>query len=317
MATSPELLSLDDLYEAIEPLNLTPGWIEREQPIMGSKERSEFLPGLWKYAEARAALESAGDLIDVKLAERRNLILRNPQPEARWATSRTLVCAYQMILPGESAPSHRHTSNALRVIIEGEGAYSIVDGVKMPMNAGDVVLTPGGHYHGHGHDGNGPSYWLDCLDVPLTYLLEPMYFQPHPEHFEAVASSTDVSPFRFSKDSIERLLDQSPKDRENRFGSAAILLTPSMPTIGLTVQRLETGLAYRRHRSSANRVFSVISGRGSSMVDGVQFSWTRGDSFVVPSSYWVQHSGVDDSVLIEMSDEPLMRFANHYFGELG
>lgn len=310
-------MSLSDLYDAIEPLNLTPGWIERDQPIMGSKSRSDFLPGLWRYSEARAALESAGDLIDVELAERRNLILKNPRPGTAWATSRTLVCAYQMILPGESAPSHRHTSNALRVIIEGKGAYSIVDGEKMPMDAGDIVLTPGGHYHGHGHDGDAPSYWLDCLDVPLTYLLEPMYFQPHPRQFEDVSSVVNASPFRFSAASIEKRLDEATADTDERFGAAANLPTPSMPTIGLSVQRLEGGKAYRRHRTSANRLLSVMSGSGTTIVDGKAFEWKQGDTLVVPSSYWMEHKGTGDSVLVEMSDEPLMRFANHFFGELG
>src|SRR3546814_3058391 len=96
--------------------------------------------------------------------------MRNAADGVDWATTRTLVCAYQMIMPGEMAPSHRHPSNALRIILEGEGAFSVVDGVKMPMNAGDVVLTPGGMFHGHGHEGDQPSYWLDCLDLPLTHL---------------------------------------------------------------------------------------------------------------------------------------------------
>src|SRR3546814_16181721 len=82
-----------------------------------------------------------------------------------------------MIMPGERAPSHRHPSNALRIILEGEGAFSVVDGVKMPMNAGDVVLTPGGMFHGHGHEGDQPSYWLDCLDLPLTHLLDGVYIR--------------------------------------------------------------------------------------------------------------------------------------------
>jgi gentisate 1,2-dioxygenase len=203
------------------------------------------------------------------------------------------------------------------VIIEGTGAYSIVDGEKMPMDAGDVVLTPGGHFHGHGHDGDVPSYWLDCLDVPLTYLLEPMYFQPHPEHYEDVSSVVNASPFRFSKSFIEKRLDGADHDHDDRFGAAAVLPTPSMPTIGLTVQRIAGGKSYRRHRSSANRLFSVMSGRGTSIVDGKPFEWTRGDTFVVPSSFWMEHKGTEDSVIIEMSDEPLMRFANHFFGELG
>src|SRR3546814_7836486 len=133
-ALEQNLNTLDGLYGFIDPLNLTPGWVDRDTPIFASKEHSDYLPGHWRYAEARAALTAAGDLIDVKLAERRNLVMRNAADGVDWATTRTLVCAYQMIMPGEMAPSHRHPSNALRIILEGEGAFSVVDGVKMPRS---------------------------------------------------------------------------------------------------------------------------------------------------------------------------------------
>src|SRR3546814_8798846 len=80
-------------------------------------------------------------------------------------------------------------------------------GVKMPMNAGDVVLTPGGMFHGHGHEGGQPSYWLDCLDLPLTHLLEGVYIQAHPHGAEQVTHSVEVSAMRFSRDWIARGLD--------------------------------------------------------------------------------------------------------------
>ena len=162
------------------------------------------MPAHWTYEDAKAGLDAAGRLIDVSLAERRNLVMRNPTPSAKFETSRTLVCAYQMILPGEHAPSHRHSSHALRVIIDGKGSYSIVDGEKTPMETGDVVLTPGWCWHGHGHDGDEPAYWFDGLDVPLTHLLEPMFFQEHPEKHEKVERVVKTSPFRFKRDDIAR-----------------------------------------------------------------------------------------------------------------
>jgi gentisate 1,2-dioxygenase len=270
------------------------------------------LPQHWSYAEAHDALEAAGDLIDVEKAERRNLILRNAMPGNDWATSRTLVCAYQMILPGEVAPSHRHTSNALRVIIDGTGSYSIVDGDKMPMDSGDVVLTPGGHWHGHGHEGDTPAYWLDCLDVPLTYLLEPMYFEGHPAKYEPVERIVEESPFRFSRDSIARGLDKAIADPAGCHGPRITLDTSSMPTVGLVVERLETGKSWAERRTTSNRIFTVMSGTGSSIVAGNTVSWCRGDTFLVPSSNWVGHRASQDAVLLEMSDEPLMRFANYF-----
>ena len=176
-----DIPTLDALYEVAGALNFTPGWVPRKKPILWNEPRPEFVPAHWTYEEAKAALDVAGRLIDVSLAERRNLVMRNPAPGTNFETTRTLVCAYQMILPGEVAPSHRHSSHALRVIIDGKGSFSIVNGEKTPMETGDVVLTPGWCWHGHGHDGDRPAYWFDGLDVPLTHLLEPMFYQEHPQ----------------------------------------------------------------------------------------------------------------------------------------
>ena len=81
----------------------------------------------------------------------------------------------QLLLPGEWAPSHRHTPNAVRIIVEGEGAYTTVDGEKCPMSRGDLILTPTGLWHEHGHDGTEPVVWLDVLDLPLVYYMEASY----------------------------------------------------------------------------------------------------------------------------------------------
>ena len=78
-----------------------------------------------------------------------------------------------MIMPAEKARSHRHTPNALRLIIDAEpGAYTIVNGERLSMMLGDV-LTPNWCWHGHGNDSRANAYRLDVLDVPLVHLLEP------------------------------------------------------------------------------------------------------------------------------------------------
>ncbi len=199
-----EIPTLEALYEIAGGVNFTPGWVKREKPILWKEPRSQFVPAHWTYEDAKAGLDAAGRLIDVSLAERRNLVMRNPAPLATYETSRTLVCAYQMILPGEHARSHRHSSHALRVIIDGKGSYSTVDGEKTPMETGDVVLTPGWCWHGHGHDGDQPAYWFDGLDVPLTHLLEPMFFEEHPQQHEPVERVVQTSPFRFTREDIVR-----------------------------------------------------------------------------------------------------------------
>ncbi|MBT3887480.1 MAG: cupin domain-containing protein [Rhodospirillaceae bacterium] len=304
--------NLDALYRAIAPLNMTPGWIEREKPLLRPEPDTGFLPTHWRYSDCKAALDAASRLINTDLAERRNMVLRNPAEGNDYATTKTQVNAYQTILPGEEARSHRHTPHALRVIIEAEGSFSVVNGDKHPMETGDIVLTPGWSWHGHGHDGDAPAYWLDGLDVPLTALLEPMFFEPHPDGYAKVDRVTPDSPYRFTWETIQARLDGASPDDEGYFGRRIGLEADEMPTIAITVERLEAGQATRRYRHSANTVFSPMMGAGTSLIGDHEFSWGRGDCVAAPIWHWIEHRAEEDTVLFSMSDENLMRYANYY-----
>ena len=308
--------SLEDFYQIAGSMRLSPGWRPREKPILVPRMASKYRAAHWSYEAVRTALEAAGRLIDVALAERRNLLLVNDSGDNDWATSRTLVCAYQMILPGEFAPSHRHTGNALRVIMEGEGSFSVVEGERMPMETGDVVLTPGGYWHGHGHDGDRPAFWLDCLDVPFSYLIETMQFEPPVDRARTGARDVGKSPFRFSRGEIERALDNAIADPEGRFGASVVLPTPSMPSIGLLAQRLPSGLTTRSRRTTANRLFAVMAGSGATITETTRMDWSSGDTVFIPGGVWFEHHALNDAQLLDMSDEPIMRFSNHYAEEL-
>jgi gentisate 1,2-dioxygenase len=311
-ASKAEIVSLHDLYNEAERLEVTPGWVSRERPIFWKGPRTDFVPAHWRYQQVKDALTSAGILIDVALAERRNLILRNPFQNNNFATVRTLVCAYQMILPGEIAPSHRHSAHALRVILDAKGSYSVVNGEKTPMETGDVVLTPGGSWHGHGHEGIEPAYWLDGLDIPSVHLLEPMFFEEHPEKYEKIVSVGATSPYRFSRDSISTQLDKARGDSEETHGPRITLVAPDMPNMGLTVERLSAGRQTRPQRSTANRIFVVMDGEGSTKVGEATFAWRRGDTIAVPMWTHFSHRATSDSQLFSLSDEPLMRACNYY-----
>jgi gentisate 1,2-dioxygenase len=304
--------TLDALYEEATRLNMTPGWIRREQPILTDAPQSSFVPAHWRYEECKAALDAAGRLIDVSLAERRNLVLRNPIKGNDIATTRTLVSAYQMILPGEKAPSHRHVAHALRVIIDGHGSYSTVDGEKTPMETGDVVLTPGWSWHEHGHDGDEPAYWLDGLDVPLVRSLENMFYEEHPDRFEPNVREVKTSPYRFTRDEIARRLDQATADNEGFHGPRIVLEAPTMPTMKLTMERLAAGTKTRRQRSTANHIFCCVEGGGESIVGNERFEWRRGDAFAAPCWTKFEHRAASDTLLFALSDEPLMTFGRYY-----
>ena len=232
--------SLEELYGKLDLVGIAPGW-NKKTPSLWSAPKKNFQPAHWAYEQARGALDAAGRLINTELAERRNLILFNPASEASYGTVRTLVAAYQMIMPGEWARSHRHTPNALRLILDSEpGTYTEVDGVKIAMEPGDVLLTPNWSSHGHGNDSRACAYWLDFLDVPLVQLLEPMFFEPAEEDGEsgkdasAGAPPTKDSPFVFPIGETLKRLDAATPDPSGRFGTSVELGNPPWTPSGCT-----------------------------------------------------------------------------------
>ena len=133
--------TLEELYGKLDKVGMGPGW-NKPTPSLWPAPRKTFVPAHWKYALARGALDAAGRLINTALAERRNLILFNPAEGNTYGTVRTLVAAYQMIMPGEWARVHRHTPNALRLILDAEpGTYTEVDGTNIAMAPGDVLVA--------------------------------------------------------------------------------------------------------------------------------------------------------------------------------
>lgn len=298
------ITSLDALYAAAERQHLTPAWIRREPPIMWHRPRSRYVPAHWRYDLARATLTAACDLIDVAQADRRNVALRNPAPGTNFETTRTQVAAYQIILPGEYAPPHRHAPHALRMILDGEGLYSVVDGIRMPMRPGDVVLTPGGSWHGHGHDGVGPASWLDILDVPFAHLNEAVYFEQPPGGEDPVRETLEVHPYRFAAADIAAGLASQTR---------IILPTPSMPSFELSATRVPAGTTHASARSTENRIFAIMSGSGRAVVEGLQVAWNRGDVVCAPCWTAAEFHAETDSVIFCASDAPALRFAGYHF----
>ena len=72
----------------------------------------------------------------------------------------------QLILPGEIADVHRHSASAIRFVLDGEGAYTAVEGEKTMMKHGDFIITANWAPHDHGNPGKQPVMWLDVLDMP-------------------------------------------------------------------------------------------------------------------------------------------------------
>jgi gentisate 1,2-dioxygenase len=300
-----EAKSLDDLYPSLNANRMTAGW-HKVRPSLWKEPRTEFRPRHWSYEAGRLALDQASRWIGTELAERRNLLLFNPVGDNDYATARTLVAAYQMVMPGEHARAHRHTPNALRFVVDAEpGLFTVVNGVKLPMKPGDVLLTPGGCWHSHYNEGVKNAYWIDVLDVPLVHLLEPMFFDPYPDVFQKVTSEPAQSEFWFGRDETERGLSAA---EEQRPGVRVLPLDVQkhFATLGLQFLRIDKGATTGVTRSTASRIFSVARGSGVAQMGDVRAAWRRGDVFVVPSWTNFEITADDEAVLFEVNDEPVL-----------
>jgi gentisate 1,2-dioxygenase len=178
--SSTELGRLEDLPPAyvseLRAQNLVPLWPSLRGVMPAGTPRPRTEATAWAYEAIRPLLMRAGELTPIEKAERRVLVLANPGHGLdKMQASSAIYLGMQLLLPGEWAPAHRHTPNAVRMIVEGEGAYTTVDGEKLPMARGDLILTPTGLWHEHGHDGDDPVVWLDVLDLPLVWYLEASY----------------------------------------------------------------------------------------------------------------------------------------------
>lgn len=299
------ITNLDELYAAFSGLSMEGGW-HRVQPALWPEPRENFLPAHWAYSEVRPILETAGALIDTEKAERRNLTMTNPVEGNLYPTVRTIVAAYQMIKPGERAYAHRHTPNALRLILEGRGAYTVVDGIQVEMRPGDVLLTPNWAWHSHENTGSDECYWMDFLDVPLVHLLEPMFFERHPDKLEAEVEDREEADgvFRW-EDTVQRLAE-TPAGATPEADKSIELGSPALPTIGLHMQELKAGSRTGTLRTTANSIFAVVKGSGTSTVGGRTFDWGFGDTIAVPGWREYSHVASDDAVLLRVTDAPVM-----------
>jgi gentisate 1,2-dioxygenase len=292
---------------------------------------------LWRWSDLRPLMLRAGDLVDLEHgAERRVLVLLNPGLPGRYGTTHTLVAAIQLIKPGEIAPTHRHTPAAIRLIIEGEGAYTTVDGEKCLMQVGDLILTPSMTWHDHGNETEGPMIWLDGLDVPFVRSLETIFLDPYPHERQPVEKPVDYSLRKYRAGHLRPSWDRprgasaplltyrwtetasalrhlaevetSPYD-----GAMVEYVNPhtggyTLPTIGCAAQLLPAGWRGQAHRHTASAIYHVVSGRGSTVIDGRRFDWAQGDCFAVPPWSWHAHAADPDAdaYLFVLHDEPIL-----------
>lgn len=324
------------LYEDMKTMHLTPLW-EALHILVPKRPSPGYDAVLWRFEELAPLLERSGQLISAEEAVRRVLVLENPALPGSASITPSLYAGLQLILPGEVAPAHRHTQSALRFIVQGQGAYTAVDGERIPMRPGDFILTPSWTWHDHGNPGiDGVAeavVWLDGLDIPMTRFFNSGFaengeaasqpiIQPEGRSFAAYghnmapvrqvhqrASSPIFNyPYLRSREALELL--RRHEEIDPWVGVKLRYINPltggaPMPTIGACMQLLPAGFVGMSHRSTDGTVYSVVEGSGSATIDGCRFTFLPRDTFVVPSWSRLSLEAVGDVVLFSFSDRPV------------
>lgn len=286
---------------------------------------------LWEWSKTRPLLEKAFSVTSPDVVERRVLQYITPYAKSPYDeyTVGTMLACVQCLLPGETARPHRHSMGALRLVLEGSGATTLVNGKPCPMEYGDLILTPAWCWHEHRHDGDVPVLWLDALDVPLHGYLGTGRFQKPPVTDlpetlpDAALGAVGFLPvgglpeaghspvFRYPYVAARRALASAPVAPD---GSRTIRYTnpvngeQAQPLLDCTMIALERGKATSRRRSNASAACVVVAGSGRSRIGDKLIEWQEKDFFTIPQGNFSSHEATSDEAhLFMLSDRDVMR----------
>jgi gentisate 1,2-dioxygenase len=318
--------SYEDIRKAWRAANLHPLW---ESEAAHKSRDGGPAPNHWKWKEIRPLVDDAVKVASPAAVERRVLTLANPDAAGdSGGTTTNLTTALQILLPGEKARPHRHTMNALRFVIEGRGASTIVDGKDCPMEEGDLVITPGWTWHEHVHRGSAPIIWLDALDVPLHRYLGTDAFEPGPVHDlpnipdDAAFATPNIVPeladgapafspvFRYPWAAARKALTAAPiwKDGSRRVRYVNPLTGGStMPMMDCYLTEIEKGRETVRFRTTSNAVCLVCEGKGTTQVGEDTLRWDAHDVFSLPHGNWITHRADETATLFVVTDRDVLR----------
>ncbi len=318
-------VSEDELHAAMREASVSALW---ERP--GRPYTPVEIAQVWRWATMEPLIQAAVGETTMDDAERRVLVLNNPALAARgrFGASKTLSVNLQVLMPGERARPHRHTMSALRFVLDGGGAVTVVDGKACPMERGDMILTPGWRWHEHVHEGDERIVWVDVLDVPLHDLLDNGVFEPGPAHdvpdlppdraFSAPGltpelASDDIAyspmfryPWQATKDALAAMPRGGDGSRMLRYTNPATG-GAAMTTIDCYVLGLEKGRATSPYRTNSSAVCVVVDGEGTTEVDDTTLTWRENDIFALPHGSWISHCAASENArLFQVSDREML-----------
>ncbi|KAK5659817.1 hypothetical protein OQA88_1029 [Cercophora sp. LCS_1] len=307
-----------DFYGQLDKHNVSPLWTVLSRMVPPSPNPSTGVV-TWPYEAMRPMLLQSGNLISAEEAERRVLMLVNSSALGAPYTTDTIYAGLQLILPGETAPAHRHVAFALRFIIEGSRGFTAVEGQKLMMERGDVILTPSWHWHDHGSEGDGPMVWLDGLDLPV-YRFLPVNFAENYAEARYPSELADNSNFKFPWSKTAEVLDAKKEDPYARFdyrlGSGEHL----SKTVSAQAERVRAGTTTKKLRETVSFVYHVYEGEGYSLItapggEEKKVEWEEKDTFSVPAWSVVSHTCAlesGDAYLFAVNDRPMIESLGLY-----
>ena len=301
-------------------------------------------PFLWKWEGLLDGLMKASETIGIEQAERRAIRLVSPHLPIK-STSHTLQITFSIVNPGEVAKAHRHNMGAIRFVVQGKGAYTVVAGEKFPMEEGDLILTPNWTWHDHHNESEDPIIWLDGLDGPLIQSLNILFFEEFEKAEQPIVRETGESlsrlgfvrtvkfdetrrrgvPYRYSwKDTYTALKTMNESDRDPYDGTLLRYINPATggftyPTMSCEIQLLKGKEETTSHRHTSTALYHVFKGQGRTAVGEGHLDWKKGDSFVIPLWQWHSHENLSDeeAVLFSINDRPVMESLQLYREEAG
>jgi gentisate 1,2-dioxygenase len=341
LPTASETEQLAQLYADMAHQNLIPLWTQTND-LMPLTPQPKAVPHVWKWADLFPIAQRSGDLVPVgRGGERRAIGLANPGLAGNAYVSPTLWAAIQYLGPWETAPEHRHSQNAFRFVVEGEGVWTVVNGDPVRMSRGDFLLTPGWHFHGHQNATDAPMAWIDGLDIPFAQQMDVGFFEfgservtdyatPNFSRSERLWCHPGLRPLSGLQDIIsspigayrweftdraltqQLLLEEEGQPATVDQGHAAVrYINPTtggdvMPTIRAEFHRLRAGAVTPRRRDVGSSIFQVFEGAGLVKLAAIEYRLEKGDLFVVPS--WCEWSLAAQTQfdLFSFSDAPIM-----------
>lgn len=327
---------LAELYRDFAAAGMTPLWTTREG-LMPFTPQPKAVPHRWRWADLYPLAERSAELVPIgRGGERRAISLGNPGLPGDPYTTPTLWAAIQYLAPRESAPEHRHSQSAFRFVLEGEGVWTVVNGDPVAMRRGDLLLTPGWHFHGHHNVSDEPMAWLDGLDIPFVAETDQGFFEFGPEQLSSTATPERSASERVWGNpgllpvSAAGALPHSPL-MAYRWAHTDAALTAQLelgaglvepghaairfsnPTTGadaLTTIRTEMHRVAAGHtsdpaRTSASSVWQVFAGRGQARLGDETVDLDRGDVLAVPSWTQLSFAAGEQLDLFTFSDAPI------------